>query len=100
LKAPDPSPPEKFRSDALFAAGQSLCAGMGMDPALVASRAEFDYLYQYLTGSRREPTPLLLQGWRKQAVGDPLTALLSGTATLSLSWEENSLRARRESAGD
>src|SRR4029078_2010017 len=36
----EPTPTERFRADALWAAAQCLCTGKGVDPALVTSRQE------------------------------------------------------------
>jgi ribonuclease D len=89
---------EKFRSDALFAAMQSLCAGSSLDPALVASRKELDRFYQHIEGGMASATPALLCGWRKEALGGWLAAFLHGEAGAELRWEDGTLQAARTRA--
>ncbi|MDB5292111.1 MAG: hypothetical protein JWL69_3352, partial [Phycisphaerales bacterium] len=43
---PEPTATEKFRSDALFAAAQCICAGLSLDPSLVASRQDVSDFYR------------------------------------------------------
>lgn len=88
------SPPEKFQSDALFAATQSYCAGLGIDPALVTSRADFGEFYRFISGGAKDSTPRLMQGWRKRAVGEPVAALFAGQSKIGLSWKDGGLRAK------
>jgi ribonuclease D len=87
----EPSPSERFDADAMWAVAQSMCAGKGIDPALVSSRQEIGDLYRLLkTG--HAPTELrLFKGWRKSAVGDPMLALVSGRGAISLRWNEKGL---------
>jgi ribonuclease D len=90
----EPSPVEKFRADAIFATTQAFCSGLSIDPSLVASRQEVGEFYRFVTGKRAGEAPRLLQGWRKQAVGDRLTAFLEGEGTIKLGWESGSLKAK------
>lgn len=90
------SPPDKFQSDALFAATQSYCAGLGIDPALVTSRADFGEFYRFISGGMKGPAPRLMQGWRKKSVGDPVVALFVGQSRIDLSWKDGGLRAHHE----
>ncbi|HWE01701.1 MAG TPA: HRDC domain-containing protein [Tepidisphaeraceae bacterium] len=92
----EPSPRDKFRVDAVFSVAQCLCAGLSMDPALVASRQDVTDFYRSLTtGPAPGETPKLLQGWRKQAIGDPLIEFLDGKRNIELNWIEGALRATR-----
>jgi ribonuclease D len=91
---PEPTPSERFRADALWAATQCLCIGRGLDPALVASRQEIGDLHRFLTRGGKEPNIGLLKGWRNEAVGEPLRRLIKEGGTIALSWREGSLRAK------
>ena len=74
---PEYSAADKIRADALFAQLQRICAGAHLDQGLVASRKKLEMLDQYVTHGGGNP-PTLLQGWRKEAAGDPLKSLLEG----------------------
>ncbi len=90
----EPSPKERFRADAVFCAAQCLSAGMALDPALVASRQDVSDFYRWLNaGNLDAEKPKLMQGWRKEAVGGPLTEFLQGKRKFELNWAEGSLRA-------
>ena len=88
----EPAPEEKFRADCLFIAAQSLAAGQGIDPALVASRQEIGEFYRiFLTGQIPENSRIL-RGWRRQAVGQTLLDLLHGKSRINLQWKDDHLR--------
>jgi len=91
---PEPTPTERFRADALWAATQCLCIGQSLDPALVASRQEIGDLYRHLIRGTKEIRLPLMKGWRREAVGDPLCQLVRERKSVSLDWEEGSLRVR------
>ena len=81
------TPPEKFRTDAIWAIAQALCAGRGIDMAVIGSRQEMNDLYlQLVSGSPKASASRLLQGWRAQALGDALKALLASECQANLSW--------------
>jgi hypothetical protein len=71
------SPTERFRSDALWAAAQAMCAGSALDPAVVTSRQEMaDFTRNWL---QRRPVRLAPDdGWRREALGEPLRTLFNG----------------------
>ncbi|MDB5293528.1 MAG: hypothetical protein JWL69_4769, partial [Phycisphaerales bacterium] len=89
----EPTATEKFRSDALFAAAQCICAGLSLDPSLVASRQDVSDFYRHVTGKSKGDPPALLRGWRRQAVGELLTEFLAGKRKIGLAWAEEALRA-------
>jgi ribonuclease D len=68
----EPSPREKFQSDAMWATAQSICYGQGIDPALVGSRQDIGELRRHPSGSEHR----LVNGWRKAAVGAKLVEML------------------------
>jgi ribonuclease D len=83
----DDTPRGKFNADALWAAFQCLCSGRGIDPALVASHQEVTHFHRNPDGSS------LMQGWRRQAVGQPLLDLMQAKDSLRLSWTQGRLQA-------
>ena len=92
LASYEPAPEEKFRADTLFIAAQSLAAGQGIDPALVASRQEIGEFYRiFLTGQTPENLRIL-RGWRRQAVGQTLLDLLHGKTRINLQWKDGHLQ--------
>ena len=97
LRDSEPSPPEKFRIDSLWAATQALCAGQGIDVAVATSRQEITDFYQQVTSSEQPPTHRLLHGWRSQALGDALLNLLAGKGRIELGWNDSNLRANAHS---
>ncbi|HZL36353.1 MAG TPA: ribonuclease D [Tepidisphaeraceae bacterium] len=92
---PEAAPRERFRADAVFATAQCLCAGLSLDPALVASRQEVSEFHRYITDGAGDP-PKMLMGWRKQAVGDELSEILAGNRKMGLEWSKGELRASIE----
>ncbi len=95
------SPTERFAADALWAAAQVICSGRGIDPALVTSRQEVGEFYALL-GKGGEIEHHLLQGWRKEALGQALIELHAGQARLQVEWRQKTPRAtveRVEGAG-
>jgi ribonuclease D len=93
-KEPDLTAEEKFRAEGIWALTQALCAGQSMDPTLVASRQEIAELSRILfTEPAREDHPVL-QGWRREALGEPLRRIIAGTARCDVAWEDGALRAR------
>jgi ribonuclease D len=92
---PEQTPPEKFKTDSLWAVAQAVCAGQGIDIAVVASRQEINELYLHLTGANDAATPhRLLTGWRKEALGDALQKLVAGKGGIGLRWEGSNLRSK------
>ena len=95
----EPMPTERFRSDALWAAAQVICAGRSIDPALVLSRQDGGELYRALA-SRQELGDLrVMKGWRREALGERLVGLYEGTIRMSVGWSDGSLRAESLTAG-
>ncbi|MDB5173753.1 MAG: hypothetical protein JWO87_511 [Phycisphaerales bacterium] len=92
-REPEPTASEKFRSDALFAAAQCICAGLSLDPSLVASRQDVSEFYRHVGGKSAGEAPHLLRGWRKEAVGDLLIEFLAGKRKVGLAWADDALRA-------
>lgn len=89
----EPTPADKFRADAVFATAQCLCAGLSLDPALVASRQDVGEFYRFISTGGTGEQPKLLHGWRKEAVGDLLTEFLRGERKFELTWTAGSLKA-------
>jgi ribonuclease D len=89
----EPSPTERFRADTLWAAAQCICAGKSVDPALVTSRQEVGEFLRHAKPGHAPKSSPLLEGWRREALGDPLLTLLKGEGKVTLDWGNGSLRA-------
>lgn len=86
------TPTERFRSDALWAAAQAICAGNELDPAIVTSRQEMADFYHAIVSKNSPGDSKLMRGWRREALGGPLLELIGGGATVSLKWDAGSLK--------
>jgi ribonuclease D len=90
---PEPAPREKFSVEALWSAAQCLCAGKSIDPAVVTDRGEVsDFVRAFQRKSGLESSPLMT-GWRREAIGEALLALLNGAAQLEIAWSGGQLKA-------
>ena len=92
LASYEPAPEEKFRADALFFTAQCLCAGQGIDPALVTSRQDIGEMYRVFASGEVPENSRVLRGWRREAVGQKLLDLLAGKASIKFEWKEGCLR--------
>jgi ribonuclease D len=84
----EPSPTERFRADGLWAAAQCICAGKGIDPAIVASRQEVADFLRHVTAGDRPDDQSIMTGWRKEALGQPLLDLINGQGKVSVEWQD------------
>ncbi|HEV2296218.1 MAG TPA: ribonuclease D [Tepidisphaeraceae bacterium] len=87
----EPSPVERFRVDALWAAAQVLCSGRSIDAALVTSRNEIGEFYRAVTSGEDLKSLNLSQGWRREALGEPLAKLMCGETRLGMRWADGRL---------
>jgi ribonuclease D len=92
-REPEPTPGEKFSAEALWAAAQCLCAGKSIDPGVATDRQEVGDFVRAFHSKAGVESHQLMTGWRREAIGSDLAALLSGTATLELSWSDGLLKA-------
>ena len=88
----EPSPTERFRADAVWAAAQCICIGKGIDPALVTSRQEIGEFVRHVNHGREPKGNGILQGWRREALGEPLLDLMTREGKVALEWKDNALR--------
>jgi ribonuclease D len=89
----EPTPPEKFRADALFYAVQTWCAGRQIDPNLIASRQEIGELMRLWRGGEDPSSLRILRGWRKDAIGQQILDLLQGKTALHVQWTGDMLKS-------
>lgn len=82
----EPTPSERFKADALWAAAHGLCAGRSIDIALVTSRQEIGELYRILAAGEDPVGLRLMTGWRRQALGTALVDLYHHNARLTVEW--------------
>ena len=94
----EPTPADRFRSDALWAAAQAICAGRSVDTAAVTSRQECGEFYRTLAAGGDLSLSRLMQGWRREALGQPLADFFRGASRLDITWSEGSLRTEMQSS--
>lgn len=87
------SPSARFRSDALWVAAQSLCAGRQIDPPIVASRQDLSDFYRAVSREEDLSELRIMKGWRRQLLGEPLLQLYRGDISAALQWNAHALRA-------
>ncbi len=87
----EPSPTERFRIDALWAAAQCLCSGRSIDASLITSRNEIGEFYQTFTQRGDVEALPVFQGWRREALGEPLAKLLRGESQFGVRWSDGTL---------
>lgn len=90
----EPTPTERFRTESLWAAAQAICLAQGLDPAVVTSRQEIAELDRAWAAGDQSAVAdhNVMKGWRAEALGDRLKALLQGQAALSLHWQGGRLQ--------
>ena len=88
----EPTPADRFRSDALWAAAQTICAGRSVDTAVVTSRQECGEFYRTLASGGDVSGLRLMKGWRREALGQPLVDFFRGGRRLEVAWSDGSLR--------
>jgi ribonuclease D len=92
----EPSPTERFRADALWAAAQAICAGQSIDPGLVTNRQEIgEFLRHILSHADAKALPIM-NGWRRDALGMPLKEFLLNSSEIAFQWTDGSLRGRKK----
>ena len=94
----EPTPGDRFRSDALWAAAQAMCAGRSVDTAVVTSRQECSDFYRLLASGEDPAGSKLMQGWRREALGRPLADFFRGASRLDVSWSGGFLRTEPRGA--
>ena len=88
----EPSPTERFRTDALWAAAQAICAGQSIDANLITNQKEIGEFYRHALAEKPANELSLMTGWRRAALGEPLLELMIGKRSINLSWGDGSLR--------
>jgi ribonuclease D len=86
-RPPEPTPSQRFETDALWALVQSICAAQGIDTALLMSRHELGELHRAIRGGEDLSAHPAFTGWRGEVLGERLRTLLAGKATLGLRWD-------------
>lgn len=94
----EPSPSERFRAEALWAAAQAICTGQGIDPALATNRGEIVEFDRRLASKESLDDLHLLKGWRRQALGQPLLDMLHNNRPFTLTWDSAAMRSQLHTA--
>jgi ribonuclease D len=84
------SPADKFRTDGLWSLVQALAFSRSIDPNLIVSRQEVTELYKHLTNG--SPPPKLLEGWRREAIGETVLEMVKSQKPVSLKWDNGLAR--------
>lgn len=84
---------QRLATDALWSAACSYCLGRGIDPQLVASRAQFSAWYTAVQSGKPAQDSPLASGWRETFLGQFLQSFLDGKAHVMLQWSDQSLQA-------
>jgi ribonuclease D len=66
----EPNPTERFEADSLFASAEVMSYEQSIDPALVVSRQDIGELYRRLRANEPIDDLRLMQGWRRELVGN------------------------------
>ena len=86
----EPTPRQRFASDALWSLVGVVAAGRSIDPGLVTSRQEVGEVYRALSTGKPEPSDArLLNGWRRAAVGQTVLDVMAGKTKVDLRWDQN-----------
>jgi ribonuclease D len=88
----EPTPRDRFRSDAFWAAAQTICAGRSVDTAVVTSRQEVGELYRALSAGEDVSSHRLMKGWRREALGDAVLELFNGSRLFKVAWHGQTLK--------
>lgn len=86
------TPTDRFRSDALWAAAQAICAGNQVDSAVVTTRQEMSDFYRAVAAGADVSHLRVMKGWRREALGEPLLKLVNERTEMTLRWAEGSLK--------
>ena len=92
VRRPPEPPAERIAVDSLWALTQSVCHSQAVDPALVASRQD---IRRFLAGLDRPAAAgdsVLMQGWRRQLVGEVLRDFVAAKRRVTLRWESGRLK--------
>lgn len=94
LPGPIEDPLEVKRlAENLWAAAQVICLGQGVSPALVTSQAEMVQLARRVVDSRDLEKHILMTGWHRDCLGQPLLDLIAGNMQIDLNMQAAQLRA-------
>ena len=86
-EGPEPTPRQRFDTDAAWAVIQSICLGQGIDPALVTSRQDVSDFFRAWQSKQPTDTVRMMRGWRLKAVGQKVLDVLGGKSRLSVHWD-------------
>jgi len=95
VKDSEQTPADRFRCDSLWALTQCLSSSRSIDPNLISSRQEIADVYRYITGNHID-APHLLQGWRKEAVGNTLLTMMKEQTAVHLTWKDGWLTQAKD----
>ena len=87
-RPPEPTPEERFASDAAVATAGAIAFGLGVDLSVIGNRADLSEFHR-VVGEGGDPSDSrLMAGWRRDALGDALAAVLRGQRTVEVAWRD------------
>lgn len=92
------TPADRIRIDGLWSMLMALCIGRGIDSAVVTNRQEMTDFYWAATSGRSLEASPLMQGWRREFVGDLLLQLMRGEIAVEFAWNDTGLALTRDPA--
>lgn len=91
-------PRQQFQTDAIHSLVQTLCFARGVDPALAFTRSDLGELLQAIHAGQDIAaceSLRLMQGWRRDLIGQPLTSLIRSGGSRTLRVENSELSIER-----
>jgi ribonuclease D len=85
------SPSQRFGTESLWVAAQAICLGQSVDPALATSRADIAQFHRAFMREQNTDGHRLMRGWRGQALGEALAAMLREGRNMRLGWRDGAL---------
>lgn len=93
----DELPAAQFRTDCMVAAAQTMCMSQGIDPQLAFTRSDIGDLLRALAGGADTAKCRVMQSWRGDVVGRPLTQFYHAQVPLQFAWREGKLQRPEDS---
>ena len=87
-RPPEPTPQERFASDAALSTAGAIAFGAGVDLAVIANRADLAEFHAAVASGGDGSGTRVMAGWRREALGDALRAVLTGGRTVEVAWRD------------
>jgi len=91
---PDDDLETRRLAETLYAAAQTICLGRSLSPALVTSQAEVAAFARLVTHGEPLAGHPLMNGWQREALGQPLADFVAGKVKLAVSLDGRAMRTQ------